>query len=363
MLYITYMKFDFNIRWLLDSPEREEFDPRLLHMLKEIKDKGSLRQAADICGLSYRFAWGLFRLWNGRFGGPLVDFKRGRGAKLTELGEKMLWVEQVLNTRLQTELNSLSVELNHELAMAMQAQRPHAPIRIHASHDLAISYLQELCEQSREFAIDFQIKGSLEALSQVHQGHCEIAGFHFPRGNLSGLLREQYEPWLDTAKVQLLQIAVRQQGLMTHSDNPLNINSLKDLERGPLRFINRQKNSGTRIIFDSLLAHEGIESGRIDGYFEEEFTHLAVAAMLASGAADAGFGIKAAAIKFGLHFIPIVEESYVLAVSRELPLKHVEELKNILIGERFKKKIQSLPGYLAMNTGKVLNIDKLLLGK
>lgn len=138
---------------------------------------------------------------------------------------------------------------------------------------------------------------------------------------------------------------------------------LKDLGRRAVHFINRQKDSGTRIIFDELLKHSGIDKGNIKGYIEEEFTHLAVAAMLASGAADAGFGIKAAASKFGLHFIPILEESYVLAIDRKLSDKVITELKNLLRSGGFRKKIKSLPGYFAENTGKIISIEKLLAGK
>ena len=150
---------------------------------------------------------------------------------------------------------------------------------------------------------------------------------------------------------------------MTQAGNPRKLAGLEDLGQGSLRFINRQKDSGTRIIFDSLLQHAGIDKGKIRGYYDEEFTHLAVAAMLASGAADAGFGIKAAASKFGLHFIPVVEENYVLAIGEQAPDEAFSEIKRLLRSDEFKRKIKALPGYLITNTGKNISIEKMLNGK
>jgi molybdate transport repressor ModE-like protein len=357
------MNFDFEVRWLTRGTDGEELDPRLLILLKEIRDRGSLKHAADISGVSYRFAWELFRVWKQRFGKPLAVFEQGRGAKLTELGEKLLWVEQLLSSRLRPELDALADEMNNELGVILQARTARNKIRIHASHDLAIAHLEELCHQSPLIDIDFQFRGSLECLRQLAGGQCDIAGFHFPTGDLSTYLAPQYRYWLDDGKVQLLHLASRQQGLMAPANNPHRLQGLKDLTRRSLRFINRQKDSGTRIIFDELLRHAGIDKGKIKGYYDEEFTHLAVAAMLASGAADAGFGIKAAASKFGLHFIPVVEESYVLAISRVIADKAFNELQGMLRSREFKKKIKALPGYTSTNTGKLISIEKLLAGK
>ncbi|MBT7952825.1 MAG: helix-turn-helix transcriptional regulator [Gammaproteobacteria bacterium] len=357
------MKFKFDIRWITNTIDDEELDPRLLVLLKEIRDRGSLRQAADASGISYRFAWELFRLWHERFSMPLALFERGRGANLTELGEKLLWAEQILSSRLRTELNELGEELNLELSHLLQAESVDKKIRVHASHDLAISHLEQLCHQSKDLDVDFQVRGSLEGLRQLALGQCDIAGFHLPRGELSKSLQSDYRPWLDENKVRLLQIAVRQQGLMTQAGNPRHIGGLKDLCRRSLHFINRQKESGTRIIFDKLLEQSSIDRESIKGYYHEEFTHLAVAAMLASGAAEAAFGIKAAASKFGLHFIPLVEESYVLAIGGNVSDKSFSELQGLLRTDSFKKKIKALPGYTGTNTGKIISIEKLLLGK
>ena len=124
MLYNAYIvKFNFDIRWFTDVVEDGELDPRLLMLLKEIRDRGSLKQAADVCGVSYRFAWELFRLWHRHFGMPLALFERGRGAKLSELGEKLLWAEQLLSTRLRSELKLITEELNQEMGTILQPRK------------------------------------------------------------------------------------------------------------------------------------------------------------------------------------------------------------------------------------------------
>src|SRR5262245_7657332 len=94
---------------------------------------------------------------------------------------------------------------------------------------------------------------------------------------------------------------------------PRRIRTLADLASGRARFLNRQPGSGRRLMFDHLLAAAGIPASRINGYQSEEFTHAAVAATIASGKADAGFGIEAAAWQQGLEFVPLAMERYYLA--------------------------------------------------
>ena len=138
---------------------------------------------------------------------------------------------------------------------------------------------------------------------------------------------------------------------MTQADNPHRIEQLRDLTEKSVYFVNRQRESGTRTILDELLKQGKIKSSHIKGYINEEFTHVAVAAMIASGDADAGFGIRAAASKFDLHFIPVIDENYVIAVNFEKSPDVIEELKKILRSKRFKDEINSLPGYSTRHAG------------
>lgn len=357
------MEIKFATRWYAGTGVDSELDPRLFALLQAVREHGSLKQAALSCAVSYRFAWELMRKCALRFGRPAVVLEQGRGAKLSELGEKLLWAEQLLHSRLQPELNLLHEEINHELNLILQPAAASKKLRLHASHDLAIAHLEELCQVSGKIELDLQFRGSLESLRDLAAGQCDMAGFHFPRGELAVALQRQYRNWLDSDRLKLVQLATRQQGLMLGAGNPRRIRGLDDLVKRSIRFINRQKESGTRIIFDQLLQHANIDRSRIKGYHDEEFTHLAVAAMLASGAADVAFGIKAAAVKFGLDFIPLVEESYVLAAHKQISERIFAEIKHLLRSDSFSRKIKTLPGYLAQHTGKAVSIEKLLSGK
>src|SRR5690606_29958892 len=131
---------------------------------------------------------------------------------------------------------------------------------------------------------------------------CELVGFHVPELPGRGRLIEPFRPWLRSRSLRLVRLADRRQGLIVARGNPLGIATLEDLPRLQARFVNRQLGSGTRLAFDALLAAHRIRPAQINGYRHEEFTHAAVAAMIASGAADVAFGIEAAAAQHALSF-------------------------------------------------------------
>ncbi|HKK15222.1 MAG TPA: substrate-binding domain-containing protein [Gammaproteobacteria bacterium] len=352
------MAFEFDIRWKFRDQGLEEIDPRIFDLLAAIRDKGSLRKAAEDTGLSYRHAWGLIRYWSERITRPIVLLEKGRGASLTRIGEKLLWAEQLLLSRLLPELRDISDQLNQEFSDLIAVDRRQS-LRINASHDLAIAHLQELLLKSRAFDTDFHFRGSLESLRELANGRCDIAGFHFPKGGVGTRLAPLYRQWLDTGRHRLVHVSSRQQGLVLQKKNRRKIYGLQSLTRRSVRFINRQVDSGTRTIFDELIRQAGIRTTDIRGYADEEFTHVAVAALVASGSVDAGFGIKAAASRFGLHFIPLVEENYLLAMHRNLPGKTVTALEKILKSRTFKNHVRQLPGYDIEKIGNEINVDEI----
>ena len=143
--------------------------------------------------------------------------------------------------------------------------------------------------------------------------------------------------------------------------NPKKIASLVDLARPGVRFVNRQRDSGSRIEFDQLLAGAGIEPARIDGYLNEEHTHLAVAATIAGGMADAGFGIKAAAARYELDYLPLLTERYYLACREDaMEQPELKEFLAILRGHEFRDILRKLPGYGDGITGAVFGVAEAL---
>ena len=134
--------------------------------------------------------------------------------------------------------------------------------------------------------------------------------------------------------------------------------SFSDVAAKGLRFVNRQRGSGTRLLIDQLLADEGVDPSALAGYRREEFTHGAVAATVASGGATVGFGLRAAAAEYGLSFVPLVRERYFLAVrTRDLDAPPTQHLVEALGSPAFTKITRSLPGYDARATGTVVGID------
>lgn len=353
------MKIQLAIRWCYKGNNDEEIDPELFTLLKLIREQGSLRSAAGSAGLSYRHAWGLIRHWTACISRPIVQMERGRGARLTEIGEKLLWAEQMVNNRMASGLDEITRELNIELDQLVSKKVPPKKIRIEASHGLAITQFQILCSESESIDLDFHFRGSLESLRELSSSRCDIAGFHFPHGEIAARLAPYYLQWLNPEKHILIHVATREQGLITQQNNPHKINGIENLTRRSVRFVNRQTESGTRTIFDELLRQKNINRNEINGYMEEEFTHLAVAAIIASGKADAGFGIKAAASKFNLNFIPLVHETYALAVTKTLPATLISEIQKLLGSRKFRNKTGTLPGYNVKNAGKEISFDEL----
>src|SRR5262249_12549534 len=141
--------------------------------------------------------------------------------------------------------------------------------------------------------------------------------------------------------------------------NPKSIGSIADLAWTGVRFVNRQRDSGTRLLLDALLAQAGIDSARIEGYENEEHTHAAVAAYVASGLADAGLGIKAASVQFGLGFVPIATERYFFAVHRDLLERREGKLLiGLLRGDAFHDAVAALHGVAAHRTGEISTVEK-----
>ena len=345
------MDIKLAIQWGLGQDPVEAVDP-LVFVLLDAVDRGrSLRSAAQQCGASYRHAWGLMRTWENRLGSPLLLLERGRGASLSELGRGLLWARRRAEARLGPVLDSLAAEIAHELDALLDRS---SPLSLVASHDLALELLRERCTALGHRPFNIQYRGSLDAVRQLIAGRCDMAGYHIPELPEAHEIADSFRRLLPKEDFRSLRFVERSQGLMLPSGNPARIKTLKDLADSGQTFINRQTGSGTRLLFDQLLARSRVEPARIRGYEREEFTHLAVAAMVASGAADAGFGVQAAAERFGLAFIPMVREHYLLAFRTGDPVSErlAELLKLLQTDAELRTAINALPGYNASPIGK-----------
>lgn len=341
--------------WLMGGAGGTELDGTVFSLLQAVAETGSLYQAARKLGISYRHAWGLMGKWSQHFGQPLVNLERGRGATLTEVGRRLLSARGRVNAKLGRQLETLASEIEADIHQALAA--PGAGIRIFASHDFALEKLRAMAGAA--LPLDIQFRGSLESLEALARSQCEVAGFHIPEGELGRRLAASYRKWVKPDSIRLIQFVSRMQGLMVTGGNPKRITGINDLTRAQVRFVNRQRGSGTRLVFDQLLKEAGIDQKRIAGFETEEFTHAAVAATVASGMADAGFGIEAAARQFGLDFIPIATERYYLACrDASLDLSSIKALLEMLRSRKFRRAVAKLPGYRGSKAGNIMDIGE-----
>lgn len=350
------LKVDVRTVWRFRTPGKGELDLALLTLLDAIERTGKLTAAAREAGVSHRHAWNLIEKWAAFFGAPLVEIERGRGTQLSSLGAKLLWAGKRAQARLEPELENLAAELASTLNDAAAVNLP--VLRIHASHDFSLVKLRELASRTHCVHVDLRYRGSAEALAALRRGACDLAGFHVTDGPLGRQAALRYAEALGPAIHRLVCVATRAQGLIVARDNPKSIARVADLARPDVRLINRQRDSGTRLLLDELLRQAGIDPVQIEGYENEEHTHAAVAAHVASGLADAGLGIEAAAAQFRLGFVPIATERYFFALHKDLlEQREMKLLIGLLRGDAFHDTVASLHGVRAHRTGEIARIE------
>ena len=344
-------KVSIKPRWTISDADGESLTPRLLELLAQVQQYGSLSGSCKHSGASYRHAWNLVRQGEQRIGAPLLLMERGKGSTLTPLAEKLVWAGHLISARLTPLLESLASELEVEIRRVLVSDR--AVLRVHSTHGFAVERMLETLSAS-DVAVERKYVGSQEAVASLHDGACELAGFHVPEGEFESVAIDHYVRWFDLAENRIIHIATRRQGLMIAPGNPLKIYDLRDLTRSGVRFINRQLGSGTRFLLDCLLERAGIEASRIAGYEHGEYTHAAVAAYVASGMADAGLGIETPARRFKLDFLPIVRERYFMICDEaSLSTSQLQATLAILRTPAYRDYVNQLPGYTADRCGEV----------
>jgi len=221
------------------------------------------------------------------------------------------------------------------------------------SHDLVLD-LAALALRQREPRLTLASSnvGSLGGLVALRDGLCHLAGSHLldpETGEYTLPYVERVLPGVDVAVVRLVH---REQGLIVTAGNPLGLTGIADLA-ADVRYVNRQRGAGTRVLLDHELARAGLGPDEVAGYHREEHTHLAVAATVASGRADCGLGVLAAARAYGLGFVPVTREPYDLVTT--VPLLEsgiVDPVLGLLDDRSFLDRVEALGGYSTGESGR-----------
>jgi putative molybdopterin biosynthesis protein len=269
-----------------------------------------------------------------------------------KIGNKMR-IEHAELERFKTEQKAPA---QRQMAEASKEWGHSTPLRLAGSHDLLVEHLIKIAASGdKPIPIHPTYIGSLEGLMMLYRNQCDIAAVH-----LLDPASQQYNlPFIHQLfvheRISLVRFASREQGLIVQKGNPKNLFGIEDISGGQLRFVNRQKGSGTRFLLDSLLAKEGISPLSINGYENVEWNHLSTAAHVSRGNADVTFGIKSAADQLGLDFIPVAKEQF------DFVFKWTEENEEVLTrflgllkNESVKRELCHLTGYDLEELGSVL---------
>ena len=263
-----------------------------------------------------------------RAAGTITSLVRADGITILPAGIQGLEAGSLIKVRLYTSL-----------------REPERTIFAIGSHDMTLDILAQFIATRGRRLVSSNV-GSLGGLTALRRSEAHLAGSHLldlQTGEYNVSYLRQYLPGIP---VRLVTWANREQGLMVKKGNPKGIKSLADLARAEITYVNRQRGAGTRVLLDFHLQKLAIPTASIHGYAQEEFTHLAVAAAIASGRADTGLGIPAAASALDLDFIPLFHERYDLVIpTRFLQGDLLTPLFDLMADSAFRKAVAAMPGY------------------
>ena len=226
------------------------------------------------------------------------------------------------------------------------------------SHDPLLDELSDLIhrEDHRLFLSSAHV-GSMGGIMAIRRGEAHAAGIHLLDTATGEYNRSYIRKYFPHGGVFLVRCVGRQQGLMLQKGNPFGITSFVDIARDGIRYVNRQKGSGTRVLMDYLCDKYGVDRDRIYGYDREEMTHNSVAVQIAGDSADAGMGIFSTAKLYGLDFLPICVEEYDLLIPEAAwNTGMVRQLIRTLKSEEFKSRIEAMGGYTLERPGEIIDV-------
>jgi putative molybdopterin biosynthesis protein len=285
----------------------------------------------------------------GRVGGGLVASPLPRGAgvltSLVRADGLLVIPTEVEGHHAGEEVDISLLRSLPEIEGTIVAIGSHDPIL-----DLAAS---ELRTRDPRITLASSNVGSLGGLIALRDGLCHVAGSHLLEPETGEYTIPYVEQMLAGRDIAIVRLVHREQGLIVAPGNPLGLNGISDLARPELRYVNRQRGAGTRVLLDYELQRAGIDPASLSGYSREEPTHLAVAAAIGAARADCGLGVQAAARAFGLDFMPVVQEPYDLVLERRTAeSERLAPLWALMQTAEFRSAVEALGGYDTSEMGR-----------
>lgn len=323
-------------RWLVhqEQPERQKITARLA------------RKTPSRPGLTE-----ILRVAVGRVGEGYVAAPLARGAGLiTSLTKAQAIV------RIPAQSEGLAQDAMVEAELLAPVESLERVLMHIGSHDNILDLLaNEFMGLPEPLSLVSSHVGSMGGLMALKTGSALFAGCHLFDPETGDFNFPFLARHLGDQELTVLNLAIRHQGLIVQKGNPKNIRAVQDLAREDVTFVNRQRGAGTRILLDHHLETAGIEPGQVRGYQREEFTHMAVAVNVLTGAADCGLGIFAAAKALNLDFVPLARERYDLILCTEhLSDPRVVTLREVIARTEFQARMRELGGYDTPLTGQIM---------
>ena len=286
----------------------------------------------------------------GRVGNKMIATPVQRGAGVVM---SLVRADGIVRIPRHTEGMDAGAEVEVELLRPLE-EVERAIVAI-GSHDLALDLMRSFLRRGRPaVSLASAHVGSLGGLLALRRGEAHVSGCHLLDAETGEYNTSYVRRYLPDTPVAVIRLVGRTQGLMTGPGNPLHISELEDLLRPEVRFVNRQRGSGTRVLLDYRLQQMGADPGAIVGYHREEYSHLAVAAAVSGGSADAGLGVLSAARALELEFVPLLNEEYDLVIPVEhYESGHLQPMLDLLNAPDFRQAVNALGGYDVSRMGEL----------
>ncbi len=198
--------------------------------------------------------------------------------------------------------------------------------------------------------------GSMDGLFALYRGTANLITTHLWDGNTGEYNIPYVRRILPGQRAIIINLVYRQAGFYVAPGNPKNIKDWPDLLQSNIRFMNRERGSGARVLLDEKFQQLNLDPRAIPNYSQEETSHLAIASCVARGETDVGIGIEKVAMQVqNVEFIPLQKERYDLVLLRhDLNKPPFHSLLSILRSPIFRNEVAGMGGYDVSRMGDIM---------